>query len=58
VELLYDIPTPLLVMLLFILMVATLEGAQRLGARLEAETWQRSREFSWPPPARCSLSSG
>ena len=41
-RLLYDVPTPLLVLLLFVAMVAAIEGAQRLGTRLDAETWGRS----------------
>ena len=43
-RLLYDIPAPLLALLLFIAMVGALEAAQRLGDRLEGDGWQRSRD--------------
>ncbi|MDR6855157.1 hypothetical protein [Variovorax guangxiensis] len=42
---LYDIPTPILAVLLFIAMIAIIEGAQRLGRRLDGEKWQHSHDM-------------
>jgi hypothetical protein len=41
---LYDIPTPVLAVLLFGVMVAAIEGSRRLGHRLDAENWQQSKD--------------
>ena len=42
---LYDIPTPVLVLLLLGVMAGAVEGAQRLGQRFDGEIWQRSRDM-------------
>jgi hypothetical protein len=45
VRFLYDIPTPVLVALLLVVMAAAVEGAQRLGERFDGQVWQRSRDM-------------
>jgi len=41
---LYDIPTPVLAVLLFTAMVAAIEGSRRMGRLLDAENWPQSKD--------------
>ena len=42
---LYDIPTPVITASLLVVMVASIEGAQRLGYRFERDRWPHARDM-------------